>query len=163
PAGVLTSVRVAGSLVFITSVRATQEHISILRMTGGPAGPYTLVGTLNFAFPDPWEHKSYALAVRPAPGGGANAWELYFNVGSDELNVIARTNLAASVPNFGFPNDYIEYRTGNRIGSGGVQPLVAFQPTPDGWESEGPSEIAFAPAGFPPGLNNGVFVGFFGQ
>ena len=246
PAGVLTSVRVAGSLVFITSVREGQEHISILRMTGGPAGPYTLVGNLNFTFTN-WEHKSYALAVRPAPGGGANTWELYFNVGSDtnggqsaatvglsgmisgilqggsiyrvtvqdtgstvtvlnltriaaglrnaagmafhpttgdfyfedngmdgfqdrldarsadEINMIPRANLGASTPDFGFPNDYIEYRTGNRIGSGGVQPLVAFQPNADGWESEGPFEIAFAPPMFPPGLNNGIFVGFFGQ
>jgi len=36
PAGVLTSVRLAGSLVFITSVREGQEHISILRMNRRP-------------------------------------------------------------------------------------------------------------------------------
>ena len=29
-----------------------------------------------------WEHKTYALAARPAPGGPANAYQLYFNVGS---------------------------------------------------------------------------------
>jgi len=40
---------------------------------------------------------------------------------------------------------------------------VAFQPNADGWESEGPFEIAFAPPMFPPGLNNGIFVGFFGH
>ena len=247
PAGVLTAVEAAGNLVFLTSVRDGQEHISILRMTGGPAGPYTLVGTLNFAFPADWEHKSYALAVRPAPSGAANTWELYFNVGSDsnsgqsaataglggmltgtlqggsiyrvtvqdtgttvtvsnltriagglrnaagiafhpttgdlyfedngidgldnrveplsadEINMIARADLGVTVPDFGFPNDYIEYRTGTRVGSGGVQPLVTFQPNALGWESEGPSGIAFAPPMFPPGLNNGIFVGFFGQ
>src|SRR5688572_19433904 len=81
PIGVLTGFQTAGNLVFLTSVKAGQERISILRMTGGPAGPYTLVGTLNFAFPAGWEHKSYALAVRPAPGGSANTWELYFNLG----------------------------------------------------------------------------------
>ncbi len=248
-AGALTSLRVAGNLVFITSVAATIERISILRMSGGPAAPYSLVGSLNFAFPDGWEHKSYALAVRPAPGGPANTWELYFNVGSDanfgqssatvglsglltgtlqggsiyrvrvqdtgsgvtvssltriasglrnaagmdfhpttgdlyfedngidgladpteplsadELNRIAAADLGASVPSFGFPSDYIEYRTGTRVGSGGVQPLVAFQPVPppDGSESEGASGIAFAPPGFPPGLTNGIFVGFHGQ
>ena len=247
PIGVLTAVQAAGNLVFLTSAKTGSERISILRMTGGPAGPYTLVGTLNFTFPANWEHKSYALAVRPAPSGAANTWELYFNVGSDsndgqsaatvglsgmltatlnggsiyrvtvqdtgssvnvsnatqiasglrnaagiafhpttgdlyfedngidgldnaveafsadELNMIARGDLGAVVPNFGFPNDYIDSRTGQRVGSGGVQPLVAFLPTPDGFESEGPFGIAFAPAGFPPGLNNGVFVGFHGQ
>jgi len=246
PVGVLTAVQAAGNLVFLTSAKAGQERISILRMTGGPAGPYTLVGTLNFTFTN-WEHKSYGLAVRPAPGGGANTWELYFNVGSDsnagqstatvglsgmvsgtlagasiyrvrvqdtgssvtvsnltriagglrnaagiafhpttgdlyfedngidglqdrseassadEINIIAKADLGAVVPDFGFPNDYIEYRTGTRIGSGGVQPLVTFQPTPNGWESEGPFGIAFAPATFPAGLNNGIFVGFHGQ
>jgi hypothetical protein len=43
---------------------------------------------------------------------------------------------------------------------------VTFQPWPDPWtgsESEGPSEIAFAPPGFPTGLNNGIFVGFHGR
>src|SRR5438874_7695961 len=260
PAGVLTAVQAAGNLVFLTSARDGQEHISILRMTGGPAGPYTLVGNLNFTFTN-WEHKSYALAVRPAPGGGANTWELYFNVGSDsnggqssatvglsgmisgilngasiyrvtiqdtgssvivsnlkqiagglrnaagmafhpttgdfyfedngidgfqdpneplsadEINRIAAADLGRQpVPDFGFPNDYIDYHTGQRVGSGGVQPLVAFLPLPcascpdpgdpngpDGAESEGPSGIVFAPASFPPYLNNGVFVGFHGK
>lgn len=69
------------------------------------------------------------------------------------------------VPDFGFPGDYIEYRTSQRVGSGGVQPLVAFQPlpTPNGSESEGSAGVAFAPTGFPAGLTNGIFVGFHGQ
>ena len=43
--------------------------------------------------------------------------------------------------------------------------MIAFQPIPppNGNESEGPAEIAFAPSGFPDGLNDGVFVGFHGQ
>jgi hypothetical protein len=85
---------------------------------------------------------------------------------ADELNVIAAADIGTSVFNFGFPNDYIEYRTGRHIGSGAIQPLVAFQPVPDalnGSESEGPAEIAIAPSGFPSGLNNGIFVGFHGR
>jgi glucose/arabinose dehydrogenase len=247
--GVLTSLRVAGNLIFTTSAKNTLERISILRMPGGPASPYSLVGSLDFAFPSGWEHKSYALAVRPAPGAPAGTWELYFNIGStsnggqsaatvglsglitgalqgasiyrvtvtetptgasvssltliatglrnaagmdfhpttgdfyfeengidgfvdrtepesaDELNRIAAGSLGVTAPNFGFPNDYIKYRTGARVGSGGVQPLVTFQPIPmpNGSESEGASGIAFAPSGFPSGLNNGVFIGFHGQ
>jgi hypothetical protein len=32
-----------------------------------------------------------------------------------------------------------------------------------GEESEGPNDIAFAPPGFPDGLNSGIFVGFHGR
>jgi glucose/arabinose dehydrogenase len=85
---------------------------------------------------------------------------------ADELNVIRAPDLGGSVEYFGFPTNYIEYRTGRNVGGLGVQPLVAFQPLPDpttGNESEGPNDIVFAPPGFPPGLNNGIFVGFHGK
>ncbi len=84
---------------------------------------------------------------------------------ADELNAINAADIGGPVEDFGFADDYIEYRTGTRIGGGAIQPLIAFQPlpAPNGSESEGPNEIAFAPANFPPGLNQGVFVGFHGQ
>jgi hypothetical protein len=249
------ALKVAGPLVFITSARESSRRITILRMNNGPALPYAFVGTLDFTFPANWEHTSYALAARPAPGGPANTYELYFNVGStanfeqttdpiglsgllqgtmqgasiyrvtvtdtglgatvsnltqiarglrnaagmdfhsatgdlyfedngidglqtrdvslsaDELNRVAAADLGRIVPNFGFPTDYIDAATGQRVGSGGVQPLVAFRPLPcdscpdpvEQAESEGPSGIAFAPPGFPSYVNNGVFVGFHGK
>jgi hypothetical protein len=95
---------------------------------------------------------------------------------ADELNRLATADLGRIVPDFGFPTDYIDYHTGQRVGSGGVQPLVTFRPLPcascpdpgdpngpDGAESEGPSGITFAPPGFPSYVNNGVFVGFHGK
>ena len=85
---------------------------------------------------------------------------------ADELNMIPAANVGGTVEFFGFPTNYIEYRTGRIVGTQGVQPLVAFQPLPDpitGSESEGPNDIAFAPPRFPPGLNNGIFVGFHGK
>jgi len=95
---------------------------------------------------------------------------------ADELNRIAAADLGRQpVPDFGFPNDYIDYHTRQRVGSGAVQPLVAFlplpcascsdpgDPNPDGAESEGPSGIVFAPPLFPAYVNNGVFVGFHGK
>src|SRR6266850_5710865 len=94
---------------------------------------------------------------------------------ADELNRVVVADLGRIVPDFGFPNDYIDYHTRQRVGSGGVQPLVAFlplpcatcpdpgDPNPDGAESEGPSGIVFAPPGFPSYVNNGVFVGFHGK
>jgi glucose/arabinose dehydrogenase len=86
---------------------------------------------------------------------------------ADELNMIPAAQ-AGPVPVefFGFPTNYIEYRTGRVVGGLGIQPLVAFQPLPDpltGSESEGPNDIVFAPPGFPDGLNNGIFVAFHGK
>jgi len=252
-AGVWVALKVAGPLVFITSARRAAESITILRMNNGPTLPYTFVGTLNFTFPANWEHKTYALAARPTPGGPANTYELYFNVGSsgnfsettdaiglsgllqgtlqgasiyrvrvtdtgsgatvsnltqiakglrnaagmdfrpgtgdlyfedngidglqdptealsaDELNRVATADLGRIVPDFGFPNDYIDSQTGQRVGSGGVQPLAAFLPLPCAScpggvaESEGTSGIIFAPPAFPSYVNNGVFIGFHGQ
>ena len=85
---------------------------------------------------------------------------------ADELNFIARTNLGKSVPYFGFPTNYTEYRTGRIVGGAGIQPLIAFQPLPDpftGHESEGANDIVFAPPAFPDGLNTGIFLGFHGK
>lgn len=87
---------------------------------------------------------------------------------ADELNRIAAGDIGASVPDFGFPIDYVNYRTGIPATGKAVQPLAAFHPIVDPFtgipsESEGPAEIAFAPPGFPNGLNNGIFVGFHGR
>ena len=85
---------------------------------------------------------------------------------ADELNFIARTNIGGAVDFFGFPSNYTSYRTNVFIGGAGIPPLIAFQPIPNpftGRESEGPNQIAFAPPGFPNGLNTGVFLGFHGQ
>jgi glucose/arabinose dehydrogenase len=85
---------------------------------------------------------------------------------ADELNHIAVADIGGTVENFGFPNDYIQYRTGKRAGSGGIQPLLAFQPISSrdiSSESEGAVEIAFSPPAFPPELRNGIFVGFHGR
>ena len=83
-------------------------------------------------------------------------------VSADEMNVLLP--IQANTPHFGFAGDYIQYRTGTRVGSGGVQPLVTFQPMgPTQIEAEGAAEIAFAPPGFPDELNDGIFVGFHGR
>jgi hypothetical protein len=85
---------------------------------------------------------------------------------ADELNWIARTNLGGPTEFFGFPSNYISYRTNASIGGAGLQPLIAFQPIPNpftGSESEGANQIAFVPPGFPDGLNTGVFLGFHGK
>jgi len=96
--------------------------------------------------------------------GLANANE---PLSADELNFIPAAQLGASpIPDFGYPTNYTEYRTGRSVGGGGIQPLFAFEPLPNpftGSESEGANDIAFSPPGFPPPLNNGIFVGFHGK
>ena len=85
---------------------------------------------------------------------------------ADEINIIPADQIGGAIEDFGFPENHIAYRTGEFIGGGDIPPLVAFTPLPEpanGSESEGPNEIAFAPPGFPPGLNDGLFVGFHGQ
>src|SRR5947209_2422598 len=82
PVGVWTGLAVTGNMVFIMSAKDGANRIIVLKMNNGPASPYTFVGTLNFTFPGIWEHKSYAMTTRPAPGAPAGTWELYFNVGS---------------------------------------------------------------------------------
>jgi len=89
---------------------------------------------------------------------------------ADELNVLPAMRIggveASEVEFYGFPSNYTAYRTGIVVGGQGIQPLVAFQPLPNpatGAESEGPNEIEFSPPGFPPGLNDGVFVTFHGK
>jgi hypothetical protein len=84
---------------------------------------------------------------------------------ADELNVIGASDVGGPIDDFGFPDRYVQYRTGNLIGNGGIDPLVAFQPipAPNGDEGEGPNDIAFSPPGFPSALSNGVFVGMHGK
>ena len=89
---------------------------------------------------------------------------------ADELNFISASQLGVGAPlNFGYPNCYTQYAWGAtpgiQIGSGCIAPLVAFQPlTENGVQQEllAPTDLAFAPAGFPAPFNDGIFIGFAG-
>lgn len=99
-------------------------------------------------------------ANQPPPGDFDEA------LAADELNRIAAADLGGAVEDFGFPSDYVVYRSGGATTGTSIQPLAAFQPIPDpntGAEAEGPVEIAFAPVGFPALFQGGVFVGFHGR
>ncbi len=115
---------------------------------------------------------AFGIAFQPATG------DLYFEdngidglvnpgepLSADELELIPAGAIGGGVEHFGFPSHYVEYRTGSIVGGGGLLPVVAFQPIPppNGAESEGAAEIAFAPPGFPAGLNDGLFVAFHGK
>jgi glucose/arabinose dehydrogenase len=112
------------------------------------------------------------MAFQPGSGNlylednGSDGGNPEEELGADELNVVAAGDIGRTVPDFGFPNTYIDYFTGRQVGSGGTQPLVAFLPIPvpaTGAELAGAAQITFAPRDFPAGLNDGVFVGFHGD
>jgi hypothetical protein len=90
---------------------------------------------------------------------------------ADELDFLSASQLDSGTPvNYGFPNCYIQYAWGNipgvPVGSGCVQPVVAFQPVTDAsgiHQLKGVTQIALAPPTFPTGFNDGIFIGFTGD
>ena len=82
-------------------------------------------------------------------------------VSSDEFDKVPA---GSGVLNFGFPNVYIDPVTGMVIGNpaGTTLPFMSFLPL-SGAATQGVAGLALSPSGFPAGLNNGAFFGFFGR
>lgn len=77
--GGVTSVRLGGSLVFVTG---QTRPIYVLRMGATPSDPLSQVGRLDIAYPaGGWLHPHSALALRPTPGT-PGAYDLLFQIGS---------------------------------------------------------------------------------
>lgn len=77
--GGITSVQVAGQLVFVTG---QNRPITVLRMDGDPGAPFSLVGRVLITYPaGGWLHPHSALGVRVSPADDS-AYELYFQIGS---------------------------------------------------------------------------------
>jgi len=83
---------------------------------------------------------------------------------ADELNYIPFQQIGQVIPNFGFPNSYIDSVTGLQVNNNATsrQPLLAFLPIA-GRRSEGLTELAFAPPGFGEPFRSGVFASFIGM
>lgn len=79
--GLVSSVRREGNLVFALSSQGSGPAVTIWRTGTSPAAPLEAAGRLAFAFPAGFEHTTYALATRPAPGGGV---EVFFNIGAEK-------------------------------------------------------------------------------
>ena len=94
--GGATSVRVAGSLVFVTG---QGKPVVVLRQGSSPAAPLTQVGRLDITYPAGWLHPHSALAVRPTPGQAA-AYDLVFQFGS-KFNFAPSTNDTAPITSTG--------------------------------------------------------------
>lgn len=115
---------------------------------------------------------AFGLAVHPETGdlwlsenGMDGLVDSNEPLSADELNRVPAGEIGVTVRDFGFPGSYTEYRTGTLVGDPALAPDVAFQPLggPNGKEFEGAADLVFAPAGFPPELRQGAFVGFHGR
>jgi hypothetical protein len=84
------------------------------------------------------------------------------SLSADEIDVIPADKIGTEVFDFGFPNTYVNYQTGEIVGSEGMNPVIDFRPI-DGSESEGIASFSAMPAGFPPELSGGYVAGFHGQ
>lgn len=80
---------------------------------------------------------------------------------ADEIDRIPAADIGGKPEDFGFPDSYVAYPSGEAVGHRGIAPEIAFLPIA-GSENEGIASIAIAPSRFPAGLNAGVFVGFHG-
>jgi hypothetical protein len=102
----LTSLRVAGNLVFVTG---PPHPIHVLRLGSTPAAPLTLAGRLLITYPTGWDqHRHSELAVRRVPGF-TNQYEVYFQIG-------ARSNFVATTSTATLANDNIAGASGTLAG-----------------------------------------------
>jgi glucose/arabinose dehydrogenase len=108
-----------------------------------------------------------ALAFHPETGDlwiGENGIDGLTNpieaFSADELDVIPAGQIGTSVVDFGFPNSYVDYGSGEVVGE--EPPAVAFLPV-DGDEAEGIAGITFVPESFPEEYAGGILAGFHGQ
>ncbi len=91
-------------------------------------------------------------------------------IGADTLNVVPAAQIGTTVYDFGFPNSYTLFATGQRVNGDpdATDPLVALLPIPNSLGvlqlSEGLSGMAYAaPRQFPfTGSAGGEFIGFHG-
>ena len=84
PFGGLTTVRVAGDLVFTTG-QGNGKPIQIYRMGATPTDPFTSVGSVTLLYPNGgWLHPHSALTVRQVEDSapGVAGYEVYFQLGS---------------------------------------------------------------------------------
>ena len=109
------------------------------------------------------------LAIDPASGDliiGENGIDTpedrIVSLSADEIDVIPAAEIGGEVEDFGFPDTYVDYHTGEVVGGNGEQPVIAFTPIGDS-ENEGIVGIAPVPASFPEPFAGGYIAGFHGQ
>ncbi|MEA2596963.1 MAG: hypothetical protein QOF01_3432 [Thermomicrobiales bacterium] len=158
----------AGRTVEISGlVTATLEDAALYRVVVEDTGTAPIVSSpeliatgLRNAAAFTFEEKSGDLLI--AENGIDTPDDRIVALSADEIDRIPVDAIGGEPEDFGFPESYVDYQSGEIVGDRGNPPLVIFRPIA-GSESEGAASIAIAPAAFPDGLNAGVFVGFHGQ
>ena len=155
-----------GSATLSGLASGSLEYNSIAKVTVTPTGGAPTVTGLQEVAKGV---RNTAGMVFDAAGNlylGDNGWDVPNTStpqSADELNFLAASAIAnGTIADFGFPNNYIDYATGTFVGGNGIAPLAAFLPQ-NGNASLGIAEMALAPVNFPTGLNNGLFVSFYGK
>jgi len=158
----------AGRTVKMTGlVSATLEDASLYRVVVDDTGqkpavsePELIATGLRNAAAFTFDPKTGDLLI--AENGIDTPEDPIVALSADEIDRIPAGEIGGKAEDFGFPDSYVDYHTGETVGERGNPPAVAFLPI-DGSENEGAASIAVAPSSFPDGLNAGVFVGFHGQ
>ena len=129
---------------------------------------YSLPFTVNSSTVTPGAPTQLATGLRNAFALGFDAnGDIYvgengqdLNKSADEFDIIPA---GSGLLNFGYPNTYYDLN-GNLIGptNGVTLPFMSILPI-GGVSTQGVGGLALSPSGFPAGLNNGVFFGFFGM
>ena len=136
---------------------------------------YSLPLTINGGTVTAGPPRQLAKGLRNAFGiGFGSTGDIFFSENGIDLNgtnTPVSTDYFARIPagapgvlDFGFPYTYYHPLTGAMIGpaAGITQPFSKFLPI-DGMAFQGAGGLTMAPSNFPPGLNSGAFVGFFGN
>lgn len=96
--GGLTSVRISGSLVFVTG---QSKPITVLRLGSTPSAPLAELGRVNLTYPSGgWLHPHSALQVRSAPGQ-PGAHDLIFQLGSRANFAVSTQSVALATTGLG--------------------------------------------------------------
>lgn len=142
--GGVTSVQVAGQLVFVTG---QNKPIAVLRMGATPAQPFSLVGRLDINYgAGGWLHPHSALGVRPSPGA-TRRYEVFFQIGS-------KVNFGVSSTTASFTTTNLGGLAGTLLGDSvysitftdNLTNVVASNPTQILYGVRNPSGFAFHPA-----------------
>ena len=102
PGGALTTVRIAGELVFTTG---QGRPISVYRSGDTPTAPLTYLGDITITYSGAWLHPHSTLAARPTPGVEGSI-DLYFQLGSSE-NFALTTRMLDVNSSFGYTGSLV--------------------------------------------------------
>jgi len=164
-----TTVQVAASGLFSATLNADSVYMVTVQNNGGSlrAGAPVQVAT---GLRNPYGLSLDASGDLIIGDNGQDGAHDPNELSADTLNLIPASQIGSTLYDFGFPNSYTDFDTGQRVNgdAGATAPVVSFIPTVDGngvlQYSEGLAGMGYVGAGAAPfvGASGGEFVGFHG-